>query len=117
MIKFFGLFSPIPGITPEEFRDYYERRHAPLIQSLFPMFSGYRRNYINWEHSERRNGPRPAFDVLTEVWLKSAEDYAAFRAKLATPEVLNVIRRDEAHFLDTERTQMLIVDEYATGRS
>jgi hypothetical protein len=114
MIKFFGLFAPIPGITSVQFRDYYEQHHAPLVHSFFPMFSGYRRNYIDVSRSEFRNGPRPAFEVLTEVWLNSAEDYAAFRARLAMPEVLAAIRMDEANFLHTQRSQMLLVDECVT---
>jgi uncharacterized protein (TIGR02118 family) len=114
MFKFIGTMSAKRNLEPERFREYYEEHHAPLIHSLFPLFKGYRRNYIDRAQSEFRGRPAPTFDVMTEVWFESRAAFAEFRVKLSDPKILQVIMDDESHFLDRSMTQLLVVEEKVT---
>jgi EthD domain len=46
MIKVFGYLKRKPGLSPQEFADYYEHNHVPLVLSKAFMPMVYKRNYI-----------------------------------------------------------------------
>jgi hypothetical protein len=46
MIKVFGYLKRKPGLSPQEFADYYEDNHVPLVLSKAQMPLVYKRNYI-----------------------------------------------------------------------
>jgi EthD domain len=46
MIKVFGYLTRKPGLSPQEFADYYEHNHVPLVLSKAFMPMVYKRNYI-----------------------------------------------------------------------
>jgi hypothetical protein len=46
MIKVFGYLKRKPGQSLQEFADYYEHNHVPLVLSKAPMPLVYKRNYI-----------------------------------------------------------------------
>lgn len=119
MIKQVDLFSKKPGMSFEDFRDYYETRHVPLLMDLIPRFAGYRRNFVipdggvGAAHIENAPPP-PAFDVITEVWF---EDQAAFERltnDLKNPAIGDRIARDEENFFDRSRMIIFAMDEYIT---
>jgi EthD domain len=45
VIKVFGYLTRKPGLSPQEFADYYERNHVPLVLSKAAMPPVYKRNY------------------------------------------------------------------------
>lgn len=111
MIKVMVLLSRLPHVSPEAFRDYYETRHAPLIQRLAPMIADYRRNYVGEVLNAPAGEGYPGFDAVTQLLFRSEEDHIAFKARIADPEVIAEIRADEANFLDNTRTWRFTVDE------
>lgn len=101
-----------PGISVEQFREHYEKVHAPLAVKLLPMIKEYRRNHLD-RNLKLRDGSSAAldFDVVTEMEFASEDDYAAFRKRLADPDVSAQVRADEANFIDGPNVRHVIVRE------
>jgi len=112
MIKLMALIAKLPELSRNEFRDYYEEQHAPLVASLLPMIARYTRSYLPDRPEVPGNLGDANFDVLTELWFEDDAALAAFWARLAEPEVRAAIRADESNFLISERTQMYRLEEY-----
>lgn len=106
------LIKKRPDLTTEQFREHYEAVHAPLIVRLLRYYSAYRRNYI--DGPVRRAGAEFDWDVITELEFGTQEDYDAWLAALATPEILGQIRADEANFIDSTQTRMWAVTRCAS---
>jgi uncharacterized protein (TIGR02118 family) len=115
VIKVMVLLSRKEGLTREQFKQYYEERHAPLIASLLRSVVQYKRNYPLLEGA---HFPPPqqdtAFDSATEIWFDNRAGYDAFVRAVSDPETLRKIREDEANFLDHTKTCRFVVDECST---
>ncbi len=111
MPKLIALISKQAHLSAEEFREYYEANHAPLVARLLPMISRYTRSYLPAEADVPGNQGAANFDVLTELWFDDEVQLAAFWKRIREPEVQAAIRADEANFLVSERTQMYQVVE------
>ncbi|WP_248833386.1 EthD domain-containing protein [Frankia sp. Mgl5] len=106
-----------PDLTMNEFVAYYEEKHVPLVSSLLPFHSDYRRNFAV-EGAEHRTGhmaPGRAterlFDVMTELTYENEEMYRKVVDALAGMEVGRIIAEDEARFVDRSSIRTYIVDE------
>jgi len=110
MYKCIALLKRKAGMSREEFIDYYETRHAPLIRSLLPQIREYRRNFIDF--SDESFGQAPDFDVITELWFDDREAYESFRANSADPEIFRRIAEDEENVFDRSATRLFVVDEH-----
>lgn len=88
MIKTIAFMPRRADLSRDQFRDYYESRHAPLAIPLFP-FSRYRRNHL-------ADDAEPGFDCVSEFWIPSLERIGALMAG----EVGDTMRADEREFLD-----------------
>jgi hypothetical protein len=107
MITTIALLKAREGLTRDEFIDYYENHHVPLILSLAPAPDYYGRNYL--PVPEQRRFPAD-FDVMTHM---KFPDEAAYRSWLGF--VLaegSGVAEDEARFLDRSRTRSWIVEEH-----
>ncbi|KRB81468.1 hypothetical protein ASE00_15965 [Sphingomonas sp. Root710] len=114
-MKLLCLLKRKAGMTAQEFRDYYEANHVPLVTRLLPFFTAYERNYRNPEHefAPAHVGNQftgPDFDVVTEISFASAEDYRRMLAALEDPAIGEPIRRDEENFLDRDSLALYMVD-------
>lgn len=117
MIKLIGLLKKKPGLSRQEFIDYYENHHAPLACRLLPMGKDYRRSYPT---KMRMNGKETndafEYDVVTEVWFEDAAAYQAFNAAMSRPEVLAEVIADEERFLDRANNRIMITEEHHSPR-
>lgn len=116
MPKLIALIKAKPELSREQFIDYYESNHAPLVKRLLPMIGAYHRNYTtnaNW-NSERSSFD---YDVVTELWFDDQSALDAFYTRIREPDVLAQIRADEANFLQSEATRMFEVEEHPHERS
>jgi EthD domain len=59
-------------LTRDEFVDYYERRHVPLILSLAPAPAYYARNYLPAAQDRRWSAD---FDVITHMKFADCDSY------------------------------------------
>lgn len=110
--KVIALLRKRADLSREEFIDYYEFRHAPLILSLFPSIASYTRNFANFEGAFVY--PKAAsfdFDCVTEIGFADRAGYDDLIARSSRPEVMEKISNDERNFLDQDYTRMFLVDE------
>lgn len=120
-----SLFRRKAGTTPQQFKDYYENTHMPLLQELggssFPI--SHKRHYLPRTvqdaavaDSDTSNTNYPAnvffgsaedfqFDVYVEVVFEDQNHCMAFLAAIsADPERL---KADEEAFLDRSKMQVV----------
>lgn len=113
MIKLIGLLKKKAGVSTEDFRRYYETKHAPLVQRTLPVGGDYRRNYpylIRVEGKEVEG--EPEFDAIAEMWFADDAAYEAFAQAMRDPAVRAAIVKDEEQFLDRSATRILMVEEH-----
>ena len=115
-MKMVVLFRRKQGLTPDQFRDHYEQRHAPLALKLFPYFKDYTRNYIRHDLKHQRAGGEPIdsnldFDAIVEITFASNDDYERMRREMADPAIREQVVADEQRFLDRSATVVFLVDE------
>jgi len=120
-MKVVMLFKRKTETTPEQFREHYEKTHAPLAVRLLPYFKSYTRKYVRHDMSYKSSslGGEINFDVVTELTFDSKEDYDRMTKALADPAVRNQIVKDEEQFMDRSPGGRLIffVDEETTPQS
>ena len=118
MSKLIGLLKKKPGMSREEFENYYETRHAPLAVRITAMGHDYRRNYVRKMRSAGVEvDALPPFDVITEVWIRDSLAYESFAASMRDAVIRDQIVADEERFLDRAASQIFVVEEHASPRS
>jgi len=119
LIKLICHFKRRPGLTLEQFRDYYETNHVKLVRELLPHAIDYRRNYridgakFDPYDDEYPDG-EPGYDVITEVWYRTREEFDEMAAIAARPEIAALIVADEEEFMDRSATQLMLFEEVRT---
>ncbi|NHC21889.1 EthD domain-containing protein [Nocardioides sp. IC4_145] len=111
MIRWVFLLRRRPGMSTEDFRDYYERHHARLGEKHVPQAARYVRRFLD---------PPPlstapvddADDVITELWFLAREDLDAAVEHLSSPAVQAEIVADELRLFDRSRTRSYLVVEH-----
>ena len=110
-IKAIALLKRKTGLSKAEFIDYYEAQHAPLITSLFPTITAYRRNYTDFEGAFAYSDAAPLdFDVVTEIEFADRAGYDDMLARAADPATGQTIAEDEEHFLNRSHTRMFVTE-------
>ena len=113
MFKVFAYLTRRPGTTREEFIDYYENHHVPLVLSLASMPRVYKRNYVVSGDAADPGSSATDFDVVTEmIW----DDRAGFEEWIALRGV-PALAEDEARFLDRSKTRAHVIDERTSPAS
>ncbi|KAI1855420.1 hypothetical protein JX266_000285 [Neoarthrinium moseri] len=125
------------GWTPEQFKDHYETKHLPLMQSiggsLFPL--AHTRRYLHREKTAAAEGEPtgnayyPAtvpmgsqsdfdYDAIAELEFEDADHFQRFSALLASPEFAPQVAADTTEFMAAEKTKVVIIgDVIRTQRS
>lgn len=118
MLKAIVLLKRRSDMSREDFIDYYENKHVPLVRQLLPTIGHYSRNYLDLDISPKQHesvsevtAPPPYFDVITEIWFEGQSAYDQFVADLLDPEVSRRLQQDEANFLDRRVIQTFMADE------
>jgi uncharacterized protein (TIGR02118 family) len=111
MLKVFAYLTKREGLELQAFIDYYENHHVPLVLSLAPTPSVYKRNYLVRGDELNREEDRIDFDVITELVFPDLATYVAWIERLS----VEAIGRDEEKFLDRSRTTAYVIEEHATS--
>ncbi|MBE0623334.1 MAG: EthD family reductase [Burkholderiales bacterium] len=102
MFKLIELLKRKPGMSVEDFQDYWRYKHGPLVAACArirrhvqssALLQGYRKGEL-------------LFDGISETWFDSVQQYEVYRN---APES-SVILTDQANFLDRSRTVSMPVD-------
>ncbi len=106
MIKFTILLRRNPGMTHAEFADYHRINHAPLFCSLPEVQQNVRRYVQSHATGDVVDGlPDSKIDGTTELWF---DDLDGLKAVFGSPRYMEIIRPDEAKFLDLHACEFLI---------
>lgn len=112
MIKTIAFLKRKAGLTREEFIQYYESRHAPLILSIAPQVCEYRRNFLLPEGAITAPGAAPLdFDVVTELWYPDRAAFEAAMAAFTSPANAARIAADEEQVFERAFTRFYLVEE------
>jgi hypothetical protein len=116
IIKVLAFLSRLPHVDRAEFKSYYETRHAPMISKLMPMLHHYERNYPDVSRLRPPEGKTVddlvEFDAVTVMGFEDREAFDAWKRALKDPQILRVIREDEAKFLDSRKTRLFVVESH-----
>ena len=111
MIKFTILLRRHPALSREAFVAYHRDKHAPLFCALAEVRQHVRRYVQCHAMPVPLPGLPPVrFDGITELWF---DDLAALQAVFTAPRYLEVIRPDEAKFLDLAGCEFVLSEETA----
>jgi hypothetical protein len=113
--KVFAFLTRREGMLMREFIDYYESKHVPLICSLAPTPSVYKRRYIVRGEELTKEGGAVDFDVMTELEFPNQAAFLAWMAQLSGPGAGDLVTADEAKFLDRSRTRAYLIEEHVTS--
>ena len=106
-------------ISREDFIDYYEHKHAPLIGQLLPAtFREYRRNYVIAEDpmtvriadGRGDDSKMPDVTVFTELRFDTREDAEQLIEAFLSDEVLPRILADESNFIEPGGVRWSVVE-------
>ncbi|MBY8821745.1 EthD domain-containing protein [Sphingomonas colocasiae] len=119
MIKQIAFLKARPALETSTFIDLYEREHAPLVASLLPSLSGYRRSYVVPGLMVSRAHPgdeswRPDYDVVTQLWFRDAQALEACNTALADKAISGAIRTSEARLFRQGETRIATCEEFIT---
>jgi hypothetical protein len=81
MFKAFAFLTKKDGLGMQEFIDYYEGKHIPLILSLAPSPLIYKRRYIERDQELTKSGNLVDYDVMTELGFADQEEFASWMGK------------------------------------
>jgi hypothetical protein len=108
-----------PGMSVQDFRDYYESHHRLLAEKYSKGVARYVRRYIEpvAGGTAEALGDELGFDVITEVWIADRamfEQVGAFLARNAPPpDVLE----DELKLFDRAKSRVATVVEFESDVS
>ncbi|MGE0680336.1 MAG: EthD domain-containing protein [Candidatus Binatia bacterium] len=104
MVKNVVFFKRKPGMSVEDFQNYWRTTHAGIVTKMpgirryvqsHTLLSGYRKG-------------EPAYDGVAELWFENTD---AMRALAPTAEYAAVMA-DEQNFIDSSRKGSIITDEH-----
>lgn len=112
MIKLLVFLKRKPGMSPEEFHEYWSGTHARIVMGV-PEFMRYVRRYVQSHTIEELSldfpgGGNAGYDGMVEIWFDDAQ---SMKAAFETPGYLNTIRPDEPKFLDMDGFRVMVVRE------
>ena len=105
MFTVFGFVTKRDDLTSDEFVDYYENHHVPLILSLAPAPVVYKRHYVC--HGDDLNIADSSFDfdAMTEMQFPSRAEFAAWITAVTSGSAGERVAADEARFVERSKTR------------
>jgi hypothetical protein len=118
MVTMVCLLKRRAGMSRDEFREYYEERHAPLGLSYIPSeIVANQRRYLEpfTNPTDSDSEAVEDFDVITELSFESRDQLEAAMQRLADPEAAEIMGKDEMNLFDRPATRVFIVDATCTS--
>jgi hypothetical protein len=115
MYKVVSFLKKRDGLSLDQFRDYYENNHVPLILSLAPAPLVYRRRYLPQENEITKSENSINYDVTTELRFADEAAFQTWMTTLFAPGTAETVITDEARFLDRSKTCAYVVEERVTA--
>lgn len=114
MLKILSYLVKREGMATEDFVDYYENHHVPLILSLAPPPAVYKRHYLQRGDVVNIGEAGIDFDVVTEQVFADRAAFSSWIQAVTAGDAGERVAADEARFLDRSRTRSCAVSDYVT---
>jgi uncharacterized protein (TIGR02118 family) len=119
MVKIVFCLRRKPGLSPQEFQDYWRTRHAPLVQERAQSLGIRRYVQSHTLYDPRLNGLAEQrgfvgepFDGVAELWFDSGEVlHANPNAPAASLQAAKDLLTDEGNFIDLANSPILVARE------
>ena len=117
MIKLIMCLCRRPGMTREQFQDYWLNRHGPFFQE---HAAGMRAKRYVQSHTldtplndefRKSRGMLPEYDGVAEVWFESEEDMIQAMSSPEGQKLSAALLEDEGNFVDHSRSSAFLVRE------
>jgi hypothetical protein len=119
MIRLTFVLRRRPGLSREEFQDYWRRKHGPLVASHSTRLRILRYvqvhtldDPVNEQMAEARGGMEEPYDGVAELWWWSREEIADGLGQAEAQEAGAELLEDERTFIDLERSPLWFAHEY-----
>jgi EthD domain len=114
VLKILSYLVKRDGMATEEFVDYYENYHVPLILSVAPPPVVYKRHYVQRGDAVNIGEANIDFDVVTEQVFTDRAAFQSWIDAVTRGDAGARVAADEARFLDRPRTRSCVVSVYVT---
>jgi len=114
VLKILSYLVKRDGIAIEEFVDYYENHHVPLIVSLAPPPVVYKRHYLQRGDAVNIGEATLDFDVVTEQVFADRAVFDSWITAVTAGDAGERVAADETRFLDRSRSRCCVVNDYVT---
>jgi hypothetical protein len=110
MFKVLAFLKRKSGMSQDEFRTYYETRHAALVAEVAPPPGTYRRNFLMTGDATNVGAEDLDFDVVTEMEFADRREYARWFAALTAPGSRERVEADQSNFIDRQKFRVCVVE-------
>ena len=102
LIKALAFIHKMDGLSDGDFRDYYEKQHAPLASSLLSL-EGYERNYVNSELN-------PLYKSLGSISIFKYQSMESLDVvgKQMSSNAGDILRNDEIKFMNVLKNYFVL---------
>jgi hypothetical protein len=107
-----------PGMSLEDFMQYYEEKHVPLALKYSAGLTAYKRRFVTpHAHFETGECSDLGFDVITELSFDDEKTCNNVLKYLATSPPADEVVEDEKHLFDRSSFRIATVTEFETDLS
>ena len=106
MIKLIATIYKKPGLSDEEFYEYWKEKHGPLVRKIVPGLRRYVQN-----HPIKIPGYKYEADGFVESWWDDIDAYKSWLAWRESDEGKKLVD-DEEKFIDRKKVSRYIVEEH-----
>lgn len=99
-------------ISTQEFRDYYENRHAPLCAKYSTAVTRYLRRYVEPRQHPETGAFADAYDVITELWFDDKSLFEGTLGYITTSIMPDEVIEDEKNLFDRSSFRIATVIEH-----
>jgi len=105
MIKVMMMVKRKPGISKEEFYDYWKNVHGPLVAKSIPSLRKYVQNHFVETPGQEQEG-----DGIIEIWYDSIEEWQ--QPKDVDKSTADPLMEDWAKIADMSPPKIWVVEEH-----
>ncbi len=115
MFKIVALLKRRPGMSMDEFKEYYENIHLPIgLPKLKGQAVSHHRRYLTPIPGPDGQAPETDYDVIMELWFEDRAQFEAAMQTMQDAELLDRIAADAPNFLNRTDNPMFFVEEHET---
>lgn len=116
LFKILMFMKRRPGMSLEEFQQYYEENHVPLILKYTRGVKSYTRRFV-YPQTHVETGPCSdlGFDVITEIGFDDESMFKNTLKYLSTTHLPDEVIEDEKRLFDRATIRLATCTEYVTN--